>query len=130
MGASLPWWCGAVIYQIYVRSFADGNGDGQGDIAGLLSKMDYLASLGVDALWLSPVHPSPNRDWGYDVADYETIHPDYGDLAGFKCFLDEAHARGLKVILDEVLAHTSDEHRWFGESLKGGEKSAWYVWAP
>jgi alpha-glucosidase len=126
----VPWWRGAAIYQIYVRSFCDGNGDGQGDFAGLISKLDYVKSLGVDAIWLSPIHPSPNRDWGYDVSDYEGIHPDYGTQADFDRLLREAHARGLKVLTDEVLAHTSDEHPWFAESLKGRDKADWYVWAP
>ncbi|HEY2071915.1 MAG TPA: alpha-glucosidase family protein [Rhizomicrobium sp.] len=123
-----PWWRGAVIYQIYIRSFADANGDGQGDFAGVISKLDYLASLGIDAIWLSPIHPSPNRDWGYDVSDYDGVHRDYGTDADFDRLLAEAHARGLKVITDEVLAHTSDEHAWFLDSLKRGEKSDWYVW--
>lgn len=125
-----PWWRGAVVYQIYVRSFCDGNGDGVGDFTGLMSKLDYVASLGVDAVWLSPVHPTPNRDWGYDVSDYDTVNPEYGTLADFERLLAAAHARGLKVLTDEVLAHTSDEHAWFRESLKGGEKADWYVWAP
>ncbi len=124
------WWRGAVIYQVYIRSFADGNGDGHGDFAGLLAKMDYIASLGVDGVWLSPVHPSPNRDWGYDVSDYETVHPDYGTRADFDRLLNAAHGRGLKVVVDEVLAHTSDEHAWFRDSLDRGDKSDWYVWAP
>ncbi len=124
-----PWWQGAVIYQVYVRSFCDGNGDGQGDFAGLISKLDYIASLGVDAIWLSPIHPSPDRDWGYDVSDYEGVHPDYGSLADFRMLLDAVHARGMKLMLDEVLAHTSDEHAWFADSLKRGEKADWYVWA-
>lgn len=129
MGAVAPWWRGAVIYQVYIRSFADANGDGQGDLAGLRSKLGYLAGLGVDALWLSPIHPSPNRDWGYDVADYEGVHPDYGTDEDFDHLLAEAHALGLKVMLDEVLAHTSDEHPWFLDSLKGGDRADWYVWA-
>jgi len=130
VSATTPWWRGAVIYQIYIRSFCDGNGDGQGDFAGLLSKLDYLAALGVDAIWLSPIHPSPNRDWGYDVSDFDGIHPDYGTQADFDRVLAEAHSRGLKVLTDEVLAHTSDEHRWFRESLKrDGDKADWYVWA-
>jgi alpha-glucosidase len=124
-----PWWRGATIYQIYIRSFCDSNGDGQGDLPGLISKLDYIRALGVDALWLSPVHPSPDRDWGYDVSDYEGIHPDYGTQADFDRLLNEAHARGLKVMTDEVLAHTSDEHPWFVNSLKRGGKSDWYVWA-
>jgi len=124
-----PWWQGAVVYQVYVRSFCDGNGDGQGDFAGLIGKLDYIASLGVDAIWLSPIHPSPNRDWGYDVSDYEAVHPDYGTLADFDALVAAAHARGLKVLLDEVLCHTSDEHPWFKDSMAGGPKSGWYVWA-
>ena len=124
------WWKGAAIYQVYVRSFCDGNGDGQGDFAGLTSKLDYIRSLGVDAIWLSPIHPSPNRDWGYDVADYDGVHPDYGTLEDFQALLEAAHARGLKIILDEVLCHTSDEHAWFAASRDGdAAKKDWYVWA-
>jgi len=122
-----PWWSGAVVYQVYVRSFCDSNGDGQGDFPGLISKLDYIKSLGVDAIWLSPIHPSPNRDWGYDVSDYEGVHPDYGTLDDFHRLVETAHARGLKIILDEVLAHTSDEHAWFAAD---GDKRDWYVWAP
>ncbi len=128
--AEQPWWKGAVIYQIYIRSFCDGNGDGVGDFTGLLSKLDYLAGLGVDAIWLSPIHPSPNRDWGYDVSDFDGIHPDYGSQADFDSVLAAAHARGLKVLTDEVLAHTSDEHPWFCNSLANGDMADWYVWAP
>ncbi len=124
-----PWWRGAVVYQVYIRSFCDSNGDGQGDFAGLISKLDYIASLGVDAIWLSPIHPSPNRDWGYDVSDFESVHPDYGTLADFDALIAAAHARGIKIILDEVLCHTSDEHEWFRDSLGRGAKSDWYVWA-
>jgi alpha-glucosidase len=125
-----PWWKGAVVYQVYVRSFCDSNGDGQGDLPGVISKLDYIKSLGVDAIWLSPIHPSPNRDWGYDVSDYEGVHPDYGTLADFEALLEAAHARGLKVLLDEVLCHTSDENAWFMESQKkDSAKSDWYVWA-
>jgi alpha-glucosidase len=130
MNAATPWWRGAVVYQVYVRSFCDGNGDGQGDFAGLMRKLDYIASLGVDAIWLSPIHPSPNRDWGYDVADYDGVHPDYGTLADFTALVKTAHDRGLKIILDEVLAHTSDEHAWFAASRDGdAAKRDWYVWA-
>jgi alpha-glucosidase len=128
--AASPWWQSAVIYQVYVRSFCDGDGDGQGDFAGLLSKLDYIAALGVDAIWLSPIHPSPNRDWGYDISDYEGVHPDYGTLADFQALLEGVHRRGLKLILDEVLAHTSDEHPWFCASRDGDpDKHDWYVWA-
>jgi alpha-glucosidase len=126
------WWQGAVLYHVYVRSFCDANGDGQGDLAGVESKLDYIKALGVDGIWLSPIHPSPDRDWGYDVADFEGVHPDYGSMADFQRLLDAAHAKGLKVVLDEVLSHTSDEHPWFVESLTGGKdgpKADWYVWA-
>ena len=126
-----PWWRGATIYQVYVRSFCDSNGDGQGDLAGLRSKLDYIEKLGVDGIWLSPIHPSPNRDWGYDISDYDGVHPDYGTLEDFHKLVDDTHARGIRVILDEVLCHTSDEHAWFRESLlaKDNPKADWYVWA-
>jgi alpha-glucosidase len=127
-----PWWKGAVLYQVYVRSFHDADGDGHGDLPGLLTKLDYIQALGVDGIWLSPIHPSPNRDWGYDVADYEGVQADYGTLADFEALLDACHGRGLKVVLDEVLSHTSDEHPWFAESRDGGPdgpKADWYVWA-
>ena len=130
MSEDAPWWRGAAIYQVYVRSFADSNGDGVGDFSGLISKLDYIAALGVDAIWLSPVHPSPNRDWGYDVSDYDTVNPEYGSEADFDRLLGEAHRRGLRIMTDEVLAHTSDEHAWFVESLGGADKADWYVWAP
>ncbi|MEP6829570.1 MAG: alpha-amylase family glycosyl hydrolase [Rhizomicrobium sp.] len=130
MPVASPWWRGAVVYQVYVRSFRDGNGDGQGDFAGLLSKLDYIAALGVDAIWLSPIHPSPDRDWGYDVSGYDGVHPDYGTLNDFRNLIEAAHARGLKIVLDEVLAHTSDEHPWFAASRDGDAgKRDWYVWA-
>ena len=127
-----PWWKGAILYHIYVRSFFDSDGDGHGDLAGVLAKLGYIAALGVDGIWLSPIHPSPDRDWGYDTADYEGVHPDYGTLESFQRLLDAAHARGLKVVMDEVLSHTSDVHPWFVESLSGGlqgPKANWYVWA-
>ncbi|NBB16739.1 DUF3459 domain-containing protein [Caulobacter sp. SLTY] len=130
MTQSTPWWRGASVYHIYVRSFFDSDGDGHGDLQGVLAKLDYIQSLGVDAIWLSPVHPSPNRDWGYDVSDYHGVHPDYGTMDDLQAVIDGAHARGMKLLLDEVLAHTSDEHAWFRESLKGGDKADWYVWAP
>ena len=127
-----PWWKGAVLYHVYVRSFFDSDGDGHGDLPGVLAKLDYIQSLGVDGLWLSPIHPSPNRDWGYDIADFGGVQADYGTPEDFQRLLDAAHARGLKVVLDEVLSHTSDEHPWFVESLTGGAegpKADWYVWA-
>ena len=127
-----PWWKGAILYHVYVRSFFDSDGDGHGDLPGVMAKLDYIQSLGVDGLWLSPIHPSPNRDWGYDIADFEGVQHDYGTPEDFQALLDEAHARGLKVVMDEVLAHTSDVHPWFVESLTGGKegpKADWYVWA-
>jgi alpha-glucosidase len=127
-----PWWRGAVLYHVYVRSFFDSDGDGQGDLPGVLAKLDYIQGLGVDGIWLSPIHPSPNRDWGYDVADFQGVQADYGTLEDFEDLLAAAHQRGLKVLLDEVLAHTSDEHPWFVDSLTGGPdgpRSDWYVWS-
>ncbi|MFN3512758.1 MAG: alpha-glucosidase [Phenylobacterium sp.] len=127
-----PWWKGAVVYHVYVRSFFDSDGDGQGDLKGVLARLDYIQTLGVDAIWLSPIHPSPNRDWGYDVADFDGVQPDYGTLDDFEALLNAVHERGMRLILDEVLSHTSDEHAWFVESLTGGAdgpKADWYVWA-
>ncbi|MBI1199610.1 MAG: DUF3459 domain-containing protein [Phenylobacterium sp.] len=127
-----PWWKGALLYHVYVRSFFDSDGDGHGDLPGVAAKLDYIRSLGVDGVWLSPIHPSPNRDWGYDIADFEGVQADYGTPEDFQALLEAAHARGLKVVLDEVLSHTSDEHAWFVESLTGGKdgpKADWYVWA-
>ena len=111
--ASLKWWQTAVFYQIYPRSFADGNGDGIGDFKGMISKLDYLKDLGIDAIWLSPHFPSPQFDCGYDISDYIDVDPEYGTLEEFKLFLKEAHKRGIRVILDLVLNHTSDQHPWF-----------------
>lgn len=127
---SLKWWQTAVFYQIYPRSFADGNGDGIGDFKGITEKLDYLKDLGVDALWLSPHFPSPNWDCGYDISDYQNVAPEYGTLDDFKVFLHEAHARDMRVILDLVLNHTSDEHPWFLESKSSRDnpKADWYVW--
>jgi alpha-glucosidase len=127
---NLKWWQTAVFYQIYPRSFADGNGDGIGDFKGITEKLDYLSDLGVGAIWLSPHFPSPNWDCGYDISDYTAIAPEYGTLEDFKRFLQEAHGRGMRVILDLVLNHTSDEHPWFLESKSSRDnpKSDWYVW--
>ncbi len=122
-GAS-EWWRNAVIYQIYPRSFADGNGDGVGDIRGIINRLDHLVDLGVDALWLSPFYKSPQADAGYDVADYRQIDPLFGDLDDFQEMADKAHARGLKVIVDLVPNHTSDDHAWFQEAIKAGPGSA------
>ncbi|MCR9240989.1 MAG: alpha-glucosidase family protein [Rhodobiaceae bacterium] len=126
-----PWWKGAVVYQIYPRSYADTTGSGVGDLEGIKRKLDYVASLGVDAIWLSPIYPSPNKDFGYDVADYCDVAPEMGTLDGFDALLAETHERGMKLILDQVLAHSSDQHAWFQESLLSpdNEKANWYVWA-
>jgi alpha-glucosidase len=117
------WWEQAVVYQIYPRSFADSNGDGSGDLEGIRQHLDHLADLGVDALWMSPITPSPDADWGYDVSDYTGIHPDFGTLDDFDALVRDAHARGLKVVLDLVPNHTSIEHPWFREHPER------YVWA-
>ena len=117
-------------YQIWIRSFCDGNGDGIGDLYGVYDKLEYIRSLGVDGIWFSPIYPSPNADYGYDISDYRNIHPDYGDLDQFKRVLDKAHQLGLKVLLDLVINHTSDEHPWFLESRKGKDNpySDYYIW--
>ncbi|HET9911143.1 MAG TPA: alpha-glucosidase [Anaerolineales bacterium] len=126
----LKWWQTAVFYQLYPRSFADGNGDGIGDFKGIVEKLDYLADLGVDGIWLSPHFPSPNWDCGYDISDYTNVAPEYGTIEDFKTFLREAHVRGIRVILDLVLNHTSDQHAWFLESKSSRDnpKANWYVW--
>ena len=125
------WWQTAVFYQIYPRSFADGNGDGIGDFKGIIEKLDHLSDLGIDALWLSPHFPSPNWDCGYDISDYTNVAPEYGTLDDFRLFLREAHARNIRVILDLVLNHTSHEHPWFLESKSSrtNPKADWYIWA-
>jgi len=125
------WWRGAVIYQIYPRSFYDTNGDGVGDIPGIIKKLDYVASLGVDAIWVSPFFKSPMKDFGYDISDYRDIDPLFGNLGDFDNLIEKAHALGLKVIIDQVLSHTSDQHNWFTQSRqsKDNPKSDWYVWA-
>lgn len=124
------WYKTAVFYQIWVRSFADGNGDGIGDLYGVYKKLPYIKSLGVNAIWFSPLYPSPNADFGYDISDYCDIHPDYGTLDQFKKVLDRAHEMGIRVVMDLVINHTSDEHKWFKESCKGkdNEYSDYYIW--
>lgn len=125
------WWRGAVIYQIYPRSFVDSNGDGIGDLAGITGKLDYVASLGVDAVWISPFMKSPQADYGYDVADYQAVDPMFGTLDDFDALLARAHELGLKVLIDFVPSHTSDQHAWFTESRssQSNAKADWYVWA-
>jgi len=121
----------AVFYQLHVKSFADSNGDGIGDFPGLSSKLDHLASLGVDCLWLQPMYPSPFKDDGYDISDYTAIHPSYGTLEDFKDFLNQAHGRGLRVVIELVLNHTSDQHAWFQEARSSVDhpRRDWYVWS-
>ena len=125
-----PWWHHAVVYQIYPRSFQDSNGDGVGDLRGIADRLDYLTWLGVDAIWLSPIFPSPMADFGYDVSDYCDVHPLFGTLADLDALIEAAHARGLKLILDFVPNHTSSEHPWFVEARKGRDspKRDWYIW--
>ncbi len=124
------WYKEMSFYQIWVRSFADGDGDGIGDLYGVYDKLEYVKSLGVDGIWFSPIYPSPNADYGYDISDYKDIHPDFGDLDQFKKVLNKAHELGLKVIMDLVVNHTSDEHPWFIESKKGRDNpySDYYIW--
>jgi maltose alpha-D-glucosyltransferase/alpha-amylase len=125
------WYKDAVIYQLHVKSFCDSNDDGIGDFKGLTSRLDYLQELGVDCLWLLPMYPSPFRDDGYDIADYYSIHPSYGTLDDFRAFLGAAHSRGLRVITELVLNHTSDQHPWFKEARSSREspRRDWYVWS-
>jgi alpha-glucosidase len=125
------WWRGAIIYQVYPRSFFDANDDGTGDMAGITRKLDYIADLGVDAIWISPFFKSPMRDFGYDVADYRTVDPIFGTNSDFNALLSAAHERDLKVIIDMVLGHTSDKHLWFQESCQSltNPRADWYVWA-
>ena len=125
------WWRGGVIYQVYPRSFADSNGDGIGDLPGLTRKLDYIQSLGVDAIWVSPFFTSPMKDFGYDVSDYRDVDPTFGSLADFDRMLARAHELGLKVIIDQVLSHSSDQHAWFLQSRSSRDNPCadWYVWA-
>ena len=129
--AARPWWKGAAIYQIYPRSFLDSNGDGIGDLPGITQRLDHVASLGVDAIWVSPFFTSPMKDFGYDVADYCDVDPIFGTLADFDALVARAHALGLRVLIDQVYAHTSDQHGWFEESRRDriNPRADWYVWA-
>lgn len=113
MSSAKEWWRGAVIYQIYPRSFMDSNGDGIGDLAGITEKLGYVADLGVDAIWLSPFFKSPMEDFGYDISDYRDVDPMFGSLKDFDALMAEAHRLGLKVIIDQVLSHTASIHPWF-----------------
>jgi oligo-1,6-glucosidase len=124
------WWQEAVVYQVYPRSFQDSNNDGIGDLTGVVEHLDYIKQLGVDVIWLNPIYKSPNADNGYDIADYEKIMAEFGTMADFKHLLNEAHARGLKVMMDLVVNHTSDEHPWFqaAKQSRTDPHHDWYIW--
>ena len=127
-----PWWTRAVVYQIYPRSFQDSDGDGVGDLRGIISRLDHLSALGVDVVWLSPIYRSPQDDNGYDISDYQDVDPSFGTLADLDELIVELHARGMKLLMDLVVNHTSDEHPWFLESRSGPDspKRDWYWWRP
>ena len=127
---NIPWWKRSVVYEIYVRSFFDSNGDGIGDLAGVTEKLDYLKDLGVDVLWLTPIYESPGDDNGYDISDYYSIMDLFGTMEDFKTLLTCAHERGLRIVMDLVVNHTSDEHAWFLESRKSAENPYrdYYIW--
>jgi oligo-1,6-glucosidase len=128
----LIWWKDGVVYQIYPASYKDSNADGLGDIPGIISKIDYIQDLGIDIVWLSPMYESPQHDMGYDISDYESVYAPYGTVADVQALVEACHARGMRLILDLVVNHTSDEHAWFKESRssKNSEKRDWYIWRP
>ncbi|MEJ2033820.1 MAG: alpha-amylase family glycosyl hydrolase, partial [Deltaproteobacteria bacterium] len=126
------WYKDAIIYQLHVKAFFDHNDDGMGDFQGLTASLDYIQSLGVNAVWLLPFYPSPLRDDGYDIADYRNVHPDYGTLRDFRIFVREAHRRGIRIITELVVNHTSDQHPWFQTARKARPNSAkrnYYIWS-
>lgn len=122
------WWRESVVYQVYTASFKDTTGNGKGDLNGVISKLPYLKQLGVDIVWLCPIYASPMVDMGYDISDYRAIHPDFGTMDDWERMIQEAHRTGLKVVMDLVVNHTSDEHEWFQDAKNGGEKKDWYIW--
>jgi len=129
LGSDPLWFKRAVFYEVHLRGFFDGNDDGRGDLRGLTDKLDYLQWLGVDCVWLLPMYPSPLRDGGYDIADFSDVHPDYGTVDDFKTLVEAAHQRGMRVIADLVVNHTSADHPWFQDAREGGSKRDWYVWS-
>src|SRR5205085_12628422 len=128
--SDVVWWKSGIVYQIYPRSFQDSNGDGIGDLEVIRSRLDYLVRLGIDAIWLSPFYPSPMADFGYDIADYCDVDPRFCSLADFEALVEEAHRRNLRIIVDLVPNHTSDQHPWFVESRanRRSRKRDWYLW--
>ena len=132
MAAERTWFHSAVMYQIYPRSFQDSDGDGIGDLRGVINRLGYLETLGVDVVWLSPIYPSPQDDNGYDISDYQDIEPTFGTLADFDDLVAKAHERGIRIVMDLVVNHTSDEHPWFVESraTTDNPKRDWYWWRP
>ena len=132
MTIAREWWKNATVYQIWPASYKDSNGDGVGDIPGIISTLDYLKDLGVDVIWCSPMYDSPQDDMGYDISDYEKVYPEYGTNEDMQTLIDETHKRGMKLILDLVINHTSSEHVWFKESRssKTNSKRDWYIWKP
>ena len=128
--AAQPWWKNAVLYQVYPRSFQDTNGDGLGDLAGIIRRLDYLAELGVDIVWISPIYRSPQADNGYDISDYRDVDPLFGDLEAFDALVTRAHDLGMRIVMDLVVNHTSIEHPWFVESASSvdSERRDWYYW--
>jgi alpha-glucosidase len=126
----VSWWQKGVFYQVYPRSFSDSNGDGVGDLPGIEHRLDYLYDRGIDAIWLSPVFPSPNKDTGYDISDYRAIDPVFGTLEDFDRLLEKAHRKGIRILMDLVVNHTSDQHPWFVESRSSRESKRrdWYIW--
>src|SRR3954469_12124818 len=127
---SIPWWKRTTVYQIYPRSFADSNGDGIGDLRGVIERLDYLSKLGVETLWLSPFYDSPQADFGYDIRDHFNVAPEYGTLDDARELVEQVHARGMKIVFDMVLNHTSDQHPWFVESRRARDSALrdWYIW--
>ena len=130
MSKNKIWWKESVVYQVYPRSFLDANGDGVGDLQGLTSKLDYLKHLGIDVIWICPMYKSPQDDNGYDISDYQDIHHEFGTMRDFDHLLSEVHKRDMKLLIDLVINHTSDEHPWFieSQSSKDNSKRDWYIW--